>query len=790
MVMSPLTRVVAWVYDRPWMPLIGLLLIVALSGTWATRFLALDVSMEGLLGQETADFKTYRHFVDQFGNDEGFTIVVHSKELLSEQGVRTLDRLHRDLAKNIPGVEKVASIINAPLVRSDGDSVLLATAFDPWPATPELFQQRLNEMLTLAPQHSALLSRDHQTTLLLISLQGSGTPEVGAVQYHALLQQIDALITPFQSPTFAVDVVGQAAFLGVLHAVLLRDIYVLPAAALGISILALYLMFRRRSGVLLPVLAILPPLVITMGAIGRAHIPIQLPTVLIPPSLIVIGIATCVHILTAFYEFYTTGTEKRDALLRAFEHKGRSIVMTTLTTAVAMLSFATASISPISRIGIFGAIGTLLLLASITVVAPLYVRFVPLRRLPPGVTKAGGAFGGVIDSAIAFAIRIFTRHAGVIALSAVVGLVLCLALASRLNFSHQPADWLPSDWPMSIADKQFDDEFHAAISVEIMLDSGQAGGAIDPEFISSVAAVRQFVDSLSQDAMLHGPVVSADGYLEQINTALHMVGPTTAGGDAALQLQRDISALQLVAPELMDSVISQDRRYARIGVRMPLRDGADYKPEMELLERGVEQRVQPPFTAVVTGQVPILAKTHTALTQSAFSSYVLSFLAILLMMTIHVRGLRDGLVAMIPNLLPVAVVLAGMQIFGLSLDMLSMLVVSISMGLVVDDTIHFMGHFHRHLAVTGNSFTSAAQALSESGRAMFITTTVLALGWQMLFISQFEKVTLFGTLTSIIMVLGLAADFVVAPALMVWLYRDRSSTRTAPCPPDQGGAVA
>ncbi len=788
--MTPLTRVVAGVYDRPRLPLLLLLLLVMMSGLWASRFLTLDVSMEGLLGQETADFRAYRGFVELFGNDEGFTVAARSPNFLTEAGLRKLDRLHRDLSQNVPGVAKVTSLINTPLVREQDGAVLLATAFDPWPQTPDEFDQRLQAFFAAAPQQSELLSADRQTTLLMLTLQGSGTAAVGPAQYHQIMQQIEVLIQSHNSADFNVEVLGQAAFLGVLHAVLLRDIYLLPAAALGISILALFLMFRRRSGVVLPVLALAPPLVITMGAIGRSHIPIQLPTVLIPPSLIVIGIATCVHIMTAFYDGYGANMDKRSALLRAFERKGHSIIMTTLTTAIAMLSFATASVSPIARIGVFGAAGTAMLLLSITVVAPLYVRFVPLRPLAPG-RNVGGWFAGSINTAIRLASRLAARHAGAISMLAVVGLVLSAGYATRLSFTHQPADWLPADWSLSVATKRFDRDFRAAISAEILLDSGKPGGVRAPEFMQTVAAVRGLVDQWPIDAVPHGLVLSPDDHLQRVAASLQAFFPTPQNANnAGPHLQRDLSILQLVAPELLSTVISADQRYARVQIRMPLRDGADYKPVMAMLEAGIHERVAMPYRATLTGQVPILAKTHSALTQSAFSSYLLSFLAILSMMVIHVRSLRDGLVAMIPNLLPVTLVLAGMQWVGLSLDMLSMLVVSISMGLVVDDTIHFLGDFHRHLKVSGDAQFSARQALMDSGRAMFITTMVLVVGWQMLFLSQFEKVTLFGNLTSLIMALGLAADFVVAPALMIWLYRERNSTSMAPCPPDHGGAVA
>ena len=132
--------------------------------------------------------------------------------------------------------------------------------------------------------------------------------------------------------------------------------------------------------------------------------------------------------------------------------------------------------------------------------------------------------------------------------------------------------------------------------------------------------------------------------------------------------------------------------------------------------------------------------------------------------------IADGIVMMIPNLLPIFIVLAIMEMTNTPLDFLNVLIVTLSMGLVVDDTIHFSGHFKDHFNHTHDAVASVKKAIQDTGRAMFVTTLVLTLGWHMLLLSQFEQLGLFGMLTSAIMVLGLIADLLVAPALFIWLY--------------------
>jgi len=138
------------------------------------------------------------------------------------------------------------------------------------------------------------------------------------------------------------------------------------------------------------------------------------------------------------------------------------------------------------------------------------------------------------------------------------------------------------------------------------------------------------------------------------------------------------------------------------------------------------------------------------------------------MMMWHVRRWFDGVMMMIPNVLPIALVLAGLYALDRPLDVLSMLVVSIAMGIVVDDTIHLTTHFRRHLLRTNDARLSLRLAMQEVGEAMVMTTLVLILGWQILWLSSFDYIAFFGVPASCILGLGLLADLLVAPALLIW----------------------
>lgn len=140
-------------------------------------------------------------------------------------------------------------------------------------------------------------------------------------------------------------------------------------------------------------------------------------------------------------------------------------------------------------------------------------------------------------------------------------------------------------------------------------------------------------------------------------------------------------------------------------------------------------------------------------------------------MALLIGNLRIGILAMLPNLAPIAVTMGLMWALGLPLNLFTMLVGSIAIGLAVDDTIHFMHNFRRYHDETGDVRDSVRRTLHTAGRAMLVTSVVLAVGFYIFTLASLNNIIDFGVLTGTAIVLALAANFVLAPALMVLVHK-------------------
>ena len=175
----------------------------------------------------------------------------------------------------------------------------------------------------------------------------------------------------------------------------------------------------------------------------------------------------------------------------------------------------------------------------------------------------------------------------------------------------------------------------------------------------------------------------------------------------------------------------------------------------------------PNDTVITTGMVPLLINTFSHAISSSVRSYMIAAIAITFMMMLILGSVRIGLLSMIPNLAPIILGLLLMYSANIPLDMFTLLIGSIAIGLAVDDTIHFMHNFKRYYLESGDAAKAIEQTFYTTGKAMLITTIVLSLGFYAYMFANMISVQNFGLLTGSVIVLALLSDLLLAPALMM-----------------------
>jgi predicted RND superfamily exporter protein len=578
------------------------------------------------------------------------------------------------------------------------------------------------------------------------------------------------VVAGYRSNDLPIWVAGSPVVTHFLKQTMIRDIrtfLLLATAAVGI---VLFAMFRRLSGVLLPLLVVILSLLDTIGLMALFGVAIKVPTQILPSFLLAVGVGTAVHILSVFFQHFDRNADKEAAIAYAMGHSGLAVVMTNVTTACGLASFSTAELAPIADLGVFAGIGVMLAFLYTLFLLPALLALAPITRKDPKVGKDRRTAMGRFLTAVG---NIATGHPKAILAGSVLVMLVSVAAITTIRFSHHPLNWFPEDNAIRVATKKIDRELKGSITLEVIVDTGRVNGLYDPALLTRLEAAAAHVEKLEYEKLFVGKAWSVTTILKEINQALNenRAAFYRIPGDPRLVAQEFLLFENSGSDDLEDFVDSQFSK-ARFMVKVPFEDAYHSGIFIEEVNEYFK-RSFPEATVTLTGMMGLLSRTITAAIHSMAKSYAIALAVITVLMVLLIGRVRIGLLSMVPNLAPILCMLGVIGIFNLPMDLFTMMVASIAIGLAVDDTIHFMHNFRRYYDQGGDPVEAVHQTLQTTGRAMLVTTIVLSAGFFIFAFATMSNVRNFGMLTGFTIVMALLADYLLAPALMVLVNRKK-----------------
>ncbi len=792
------------IYRNHWKTLVLLLAVVAgLVGQLPK--LTMDTSTEGFLHEEDPTLLAYNDFRDQFGRDELILLTIKSDDVFKPTFLKRLQTLHRELADNTPYLDDITSLVNARDTRGSEGELLVEDLLENWPQNEAELNALKQRALANPVYRNLLLSEDATITTVVLKTDAfvseqstedvlagfdSGSLDVDPdataerepltdAQNSEVVDKVSAIAAEYSAEDFQIYLAGSPVVSDVLKKAMQQNMKKFMGMALIAISLVLFLLFRRISGVILPMLTVILSLFSTLGLMAALGIPFKLPTQILPSFLLAVGIGASVHLMAIFFRHLqqlhegqakTESSSHKEASIRyALGHSGLAITMTSLTTAAGLASFAGAEVAPISDLGIIAAIGILIALFYTLTLTPALLSVLPLKAK---TSDSAASRQRRMDSLMLRIADFSTDRSRTVLLISAAVLVFGLSGAAQVKFSHKPFEWLPKDNPARIATDFVDQEMRGASSVEVVVDTGETNGFYEPARMKGLAQLGDEVGKIDHGELFVGKTLSLADILKEINKALN------ENRDAFYNIpdNRQLIAQEFLlfensgSDDLEDFVDSQFSK-ARFTIKMPWADAVLYKDFLADIDQRFSKVFDDETAITITGMNALLSRTMSATIFSMAESYVIAAGIITLMMILLIGNIRIGLVSMIPNLTPIILTLGLMGWFDLPLDLFTMLIGSIAIGLAVDDTIHFMHNYRRYHHDTGDVKEAVRKTLMTTGRAMFVTTVVLSIGFFLYTGANLSNLVNFGLLTGFTIIMALLADFFLAPALMTELHR-------------------
>ncbi|MCI5222484.1 MAG: hypothetical protein D3924_07400, partial [Candidatus Electrothrix sp. AR4] len=608
----------AFIYGKKyWALFVMLLFTVGLASQLGK--LTVDTRDESFFHNTDPALLAYNDFRERFGQDEIFIIALQPPEGLNKDFFTTLRRLHQELENTVPYLDDITSLVNARVVRGDEDTLYVEELFE-HPPQVEADAARVRERIDDYPLYeNFLVSRDRSTVSIIIKalavknkqpydiLSGfdQEAPEaandtdryLSNAESREISEAVKKVIDKYRTKELKIFFSGTPAVVSALQNGIERDLSLIMPLSVLLIIFFLTLLYRRVSGIIYPLLIVVLSLLSTFGFMALASIPITLISQILPSFLLIVGIADTVHILTIFYRNFNRCGDKKQAVVDAVGFAGLPVLMTSVTTACGLFSFAWADMASVAQLGWSAPIGVFIAFIYTIVLLPVFISIFPVKQ---SKTIAADAR---VDALFSWTAGITTRHPFTVIF--IFGIIICASLygASNLRFSHDITTWFPEDSPIRTATERLDAKNGGSIMLDALIDSGRKNGLHEPDFLrrldQSVAAISQ----LEAAGIKAGKVWALPDVLKETNRALN------ADQDKAYIVPE---TRELIAQELMlfESTGSDDLedftdstfQTARVSILIPFDDAVLYaKYTDKVLEYLIGQF--PKASVTLTGKV-------------------------------------------------------------------------------------------------------------------------------------------------------------------------------------------
>jgi len=774
---------------------LAIIIMLGLSGALASQIpkITIDTSTEGFLHKEDPAIQAYNAFRDQFGRDEVIIIAIQPEQVFDLQFLEKLKLLHEDLEDNVPYVEDINSLINARNTRGEKNELIVGDLLENWPndqAQLEILEKRAR---TNPMYKNLLLSEDGRFTTIVIQTHShsvavtevdvlsefddspdesdkkevtDATPAeyLTDAENSQAVGSVQQIVKKYKSPDFPIYIAGSPVVTHFLKRSMMGDMRKFMVLAIAAVAVLLFIMFRRITGVLFPMLIVILSLLSTVGIMAVTGTAIKLPTQILPSFLLAVGVGTSVHILSIFFQHFRENGDKEEAVAFAMGHSGLAVVMTNVTTAAGLLSFATSEVAPVADLGIFAGIGVLIAFINTIILLPALLALFPIHLKKNSRTNGKNT---LMDRFLSGVGNLSTNHPKAILI--VTAIVVCVAIAatSRIRFSHDPLRWFPKNNSIRVASEKLDHELRGTLNLEVIIDTGKENGLYDPDLLNRMEAATLFSEAQSYGEVFVGKAWSLTTILKETNKALNENRQAyyNIPQDKNLIAQEILLFENSGSDDLEDMVDSQFSK-ARFTLKGPFKDSIQYATLLNTVNRYFKKKF-PEAEITLTGMMVLLSQTIDHAVKSMAKSYLTALVVITVLMILLIGRVKIGLLSMIPNLTPILIMLGVIGMTPISMDLFTMMVASIAIGLAVDDTIHFLHNFRRYYEQTGDPKLAVHMTLDTTGRAMLVTTIVLSIGFFIFVFATMKNLVTFGVLTSVTILMALVADYLVAPALMV-----------------------
>ena len=759
-----------WVVATRWPIIIASLLLVALASS-GILLLKTSTNYRMFFSEDNPQLLALELLEDTYGKNDNvlFMVVPKNGDFASELALSATAWL-TEQAWQTPHSSRVDSIANFQHTTASGDDLFVRNLVDPLKLDDPEERAWIRATALAEPRLAGkLVAADGGVSAVNVTVELPPEDEAARVPVVAKFMNDLAAEAEERFPGIDIRLAGTVVINHAFTEASIDSQKTFLPVSLILMALVLGLLTRGVSGVMATGAVIIFSILVSMGMGGWVGLPFTPPTAPAPTIVLMIVVANCVHLLVSIQQRMQAGDSKGLAIAESLRVNLNPLFLASLTTALGFLAMNFSEVPPYRHLGTFVAFG---IIASFF----LSITFLPaLLSLLPARVRTGQQEGDPMMAALsAFVVR---RRTSLLWGMAVVVLLLLAAIPrNELN------DVLVHFFDESVEFRQDSDFLDEHLSGNTVIDyslaSSEPGAISDPTYLADLAAFTDWYRA--QPETRH--VMSISDTFQQLNKSMHGDDPDAY----RLPTSRELAAQYLLLYELslplglsLNNQIDISKSATRVSVTARTLSSREV---LELHARALAWlNDNAPRLTQVKAAGPSLMFAHIGQRniRAMLLGTIVALLGISFFLIAALRSLRLGIVSLVPNLIPGAM---GFGVWGLAVGEVGLalsVVLAMTIGIVVDDTVHFLSKYRRarreHEATPDEAVHYAFQTV---GRALFTTSIVLVSGFLILAFSPFIPTMQVGVLTALIIAFALLADLLLLPPLLMAVDRRGTSAKT------------
>ncbi len=732
----------------------------------------IDNDISAWFSKDDPVLRDYDRLRQEFTGSRTLIVAIAGPEVVAERGLDVLRRITGDIER-VPFVVRAYSLASANTIRSTGGEdagievrplIPRAGAID----APAVVRAALADPFLKGD----LIAGDASVVSIVVNFDEDRVDTERAQTIERIRAAVDRHLTPGLRAYYN----GSLEISETYNRVTIANTVKFTPPILLMTLAALFVLFRSWRITALTLGAVLVSVLWALGLYSLMGFSFNVLSSMLVPLVVVLAIADDVHIIQHYTDIFERTGNREEAFVTTVSYVFLPLLAAGGTTALGMLSLATSHVHAVRAFGIGAAVGVMSDLAISIVLVPTLLAFVPRRTVAPPQERW-------LIVPMRMIARLTARRPGwILGVSALLALV-SIAGILRLRVDTNHINFFSSRHPLSQSARLIDDKLSGVYSFQVFFE-GPAESLREPAVLARIDALGKAINRLPNVRS----VISLADYVKRVDRDLGGSAGDVVPASAALIAQElFVFALSDEGRHELSQIVASDYSRGQMTVRMAsMSSDVLFQQVLRAQEMADRLFAGSGVIPTVTGSARLFAQLDHYLVSSQITSFFTAFVTVFAVIFIVFRSFRFGALAIAPNLFPVIVVLGLMGWSGISMNVATVMLASIALGIVDDDTIHFISRYRREVAAGADTDTAIANATMHEGRASLTTAIVNSCAFAVLLASEYRPSAWFGGLLALTMAVAFLAEVFILPATIKLLPALFSAERVRGLPvPEQ-----